>query len=683
MSEKLTTSSVQEFLKDFLTYSETSILEEGKEKDDILEVAQARGYNLKDNPDLAGFKTIYTFADKANLNRARLPKEKLLKALPGMIGKPVDIDHTRDFVVGHYIDYRYKQAEDMVVAYGVFYKSNFGEEWATAQKLFKSGKLGTSYEIWCPKNKRKYLPDGTYELTEMEIAGGGLMFKEKPAFENAKVLELAKKHSEERAQELVMASVKKYDGEEIITSAESSIAARAEAISKVAFVPVEQPKVVAPVITEVKQVVTPSNVAPVVPVVTPPVVPVVPIIPKILCGNCKKEFDNVGAIANQSDKKCPNCQAIVDAAGVVKYPPQIMDFNMSCPGCHATNWLLKSSTEDIVNVNCLSCKKEYNFYFEKTQDATIKDQILWLYIGSANCPQCNTYMPFSTVSSAETKELKCPSCQLNFTVPINKSKSKRKISKIEEVAVAKAPAEGGEKKMDVNDKVVKEEVQPIPAPVVKVEAPAKPIAASIEVPVVASVEVPVVAEVVIEAPVVVPVADVIVAQIVEPEAPVAEIVTPVIEAPVVEAAATKPMKTQEEIEKIEMDLCKAVKKGQKSKDYFKKAMLKLREMKKAAKLNKASIDENEILKAKIELLEISAVKILERKNVLGECSKELSEKDILNDEKFEMAKMKKENAELKSQLVTSSTPVAVKPAQIVNNEVAKRAKKIDEIAFKK
>ena len=202
MSEKLTTSSVQEFLKDFLTYSETSILEEGKEKDDILEVAQARGYNLKDNPDLAGFKTIYTFADKANLNRARLPKEKLLKALPGMIGKPVDIDHTRDFVVGHYIDYRYKQAEDMVVAYGVFYKSNFGEEWATAQKLFKSGKLGTSYEIWCPKNKRKYLPDGTYELTEMEIAGGGLMFKEKPAFEDAKVLELAKKHSEEHAQEL-------------------------------------------------------------------------------------------------------------------------------------------------------------------------------------------------------------------------------------------------------------------------------------------------------------------------------------------------------------------------------------------------------------------------------------------------------------------------------------------------
>jgi hypothetical protein len=63
MSEKLTNSSVQEFLKDYLANSETQILEEGKEKTDILEVAQARGYNLKDNPDLAGFKTIFTFAD--------------------------------------------------------------------------------------------------------------------------------------------------------------------------------------------------------------------------------------------------------------------------------------------------------------------------------------------------------------------------------------------------------------------------------------------------------------------------------------------------------------------------------------------------------------------------------------------------------------------------------------------
>ena len=106
MNEKLTAASVSEFLEDYLERSETILLEEGKETNDILAVAKARGYNLQNSHDLAGFKTIFTFADKANANKARLPKEKLLKVLPGIIGKPVDIDHIRNYVVGHYIDYR-------------------------------------------------------------------------------------------------------------------------------------------------------------------------------------------------------------------------------------------------------------------------------------------------------------------------------------------------------------------------------------------------------------------------------------------------------------------------------------------------------------------------------------------------------------------------------------------------
>ena len=142
----------------------------------------------------------------------------LLKALPGIIGKPVDIDHNRIYVVGHYIDYRYIAAKDMVIAYGVFYKSNFGEEWAKALQLFKQGKLATSYEIWCPKENRKYLSDGTYMLMKMEIAGGGLMFKEKPAFPDALVLETAKAHITEQSEELVFASAKKYDADEIIVA---------------------------------------------------------------------------------------------------------------------------------------------------------------------------------------------------------------------------------------------------------------------------------------------------------------------------------------------------------------------------------------------------------------------------------------------------------------------------------
>ena len=198
-----------------LVNSETIILDEGKAKQELEKIAKARGIKLKGSTDLAGFKTIYTFANKANKNRARLPKKILLKALPTLVGKPVDIDHKRRYVVGHYIDYRYNQKADMVVAYGVFYKSNFGEEWEEAKKLFKTKKLSTSYEIWCPKNKRRELKDGTYELLEQEIAGGALLYNEEPAFEDAKVLDLAKKRIDENEEDnLVYAS--KYKDDEIL-----------------------------------------------------------------------------------------------------------------------------------------------------------------------------------------------------------------------------------------------------------------------------------------------------------------------------------------------------------------------------------------------------------------------------------------------------------------------------------
>lgn len=219
MNDKITNVNLEEFLNDHLERSEIILLEEGKEQDDIMAVAQAKGYILKDSNDLAGFKTIYTFDTAANINKARLPKELLLKALPGIIGKPVDIDHNRIYVVGHYIDYRYIAAKHMVVAYGVFYKSNFGEEWAKAKELFKAGKLGTSYEIWCSKSKRKYLADGTYILTSIEIAGGGLMFKEKPAFPDAKVLELAMKHIDDQKNEYIIPTKKNYEAEELIFAA--------------------------------------------------------------------------------------------------------------------------------------------------------------------------------------------------------------------------------------------------------------------------------------------------------------------------------------------------------------------------------------------------------------------------------------------------------------------------------
>ncbi len=312
MEERITNLQVEDFLRDFEENSETILIEEGKEKNDLIAIAKAKGINLKDNQDLAGFKTIYTFADIANKNKARLPKKALLKALPTMIGKPVNIDHQRRYVIGHYIDYRYRAKEDMVVAYGVFYKSNFGEEWEEARKLFKKKKLATSYEIWCPDDKKRMLADGTYELLQQEIAGGALLYKEEPAFEDAKVLELAKQNSGIQPEDLIYA--KKYKDKELIMC-KDNICER-----------VKSPIISDTTVVEEKKE-TPTNIT-----------------TKVTCLNCKEQFEYNGL----GDVKCPKCFAILDRAGNMIYPPQLKDFRVLCPSCRVNRWLILSRCEKVL-----------------------------------------------------------------------------------------------------------------------------------------------------------------------------------------------------------------------------------------------------------------------------------------------------------------------------------------------
>ena len=535
MADKITNASVEEFLQDFENRSETFLLEEGKEKDDILEVATAKGYNLKNSHDLAGFKTIFTFANQANKNKARLPQEKLLKVLPGIIGKPVDIDHIRNYVVGHYIDYRYRAAENMVIAYGVFYKSNFGEEWATAQKLFKAGTLATSYEIWCPKDKRKTLPDGTYELTEMEIAGGGLMFKEKPAFAKAMVLELAqecnrmfevvKQRSIESAAELVCASAKAYDTKDIVVSdtfkfkpSKSTVTdlkmSQNNRVDEVIGNPVN-PKalpagdVVAAVLpntgTEPKRVNNDNaadNVA----------VPGPQIVAKITCAGCRKDFEDFGECAKKAGEvKCPNCFSILHPDGNIKHPPQIINFSMSCPSCRGSNWKILTNDENAMDLKCMSCAKTYKAEVTKPTANELLNKLSFVYTGSASCPQCSSHIPFGTTNKITNKDLTCSNCGLNFTVDISRLDSKKKISRITEVnednltvssekgdnPMSETPIEAQAPAVEVVPvvPVANAEVIPETVPAVEVVAPVAPVVEPVVVPV---VEVPVVAEVVEE-----------------------------------------------------------------------------------------------------------------------------------------------------------------------------------------
>ena len=79
---KITNIGIQEFLFDYKTKSETVILEEGREKNELIQIAKAKGMDIKNSRDLALFKTIYAFTDKANSNGAILPQKDLLKVYP-------------------------------------------------------------------------------------------------------------------------------------------------------------------------------------------------------------------------------------------------------------------------------------------------------------------------------------------------------------------------------------------------------------------------------------------------------------------------------------------------------------------------------------------------------------------------------------------------------------------------
>ena len=184
----LTQQEVKNFLNDVRDFGsiEFSSIEE------LVERAKNRGIILHNNEDLGAIKLLYCPADKANKNRVRIPKEFLKKSAQTLIGKPLDIDHNRRYVIGHFIDAEFDDTANSLIAYAVVYKSNFPEEWEQMKELFRRGILSHSFEVWCPIDKKESLPDGTYNLLEPTLAGGAILFRERPAHPESKILELAR-----------------------------------------------------------------------------------------------------------------------------------------------------------------------------------------------------------------------------------------------------------------------------------------------------------------------------------------------------------------------------------------------------------------------------------------------------------------------------------------------------------
>lgn len=176
------------WLEDMTYNAAFRILDEAKDKNELLEVAKANGLVLPAQ-DIAVFKCTYAYTNRQNLNGCTLPKADVEIALGTLNGKSVDIDHQRKTVIGYWL--QGKIAKDEIIAYGAIWKDNFAEDYKLIKEMFDAGNLAVSFEAW---GNRTYTNAAKteYTLSDIEFAGGAILIKTKPAFAGAGVLEMAK-----------------------------------------------------------------------------------------------------------------------------------------------------------------------------------------------------------------------------------------------------------------------------------------------------------------------------------------------------------------------------------------------------------------------------------------------------------------------------------------------------------
>jgi hypothetical protein len=189
-------NNITAFLRDFTYGSSYELLEVGKNDEELKEIAEKRGIVLP-AMDLSVFKCRYAYIDRTNLNGCALPKEEVEQSLQTLVGKAIDFDHYRGRVVGVWIDSKIEGNE--IIAYGIFFKGNLADDYDIIQDLLKQGRLRVSFEAY---GNRDFKEDGTYDLTDIEFAGGALLISTNPAFPGAEVLEMSNKRMLELASTL-------------------------------------------------------------------------------------------------------------------------------------------------------------------------------------------------------------------------------------------------------------------------------------------------------------------------------------------------------------------------------------------------------------------------------------------------------------------------------------------------
>ena len=180
-------NNIAKFLKDMTYNTRYEFLDYGKHKDEIGKIAEKARIKLPAH-DLAVFKCTYAYIDRQNLNGCTLLKGEVEKALNTLVGKAVDFDHMRKRVVGHWIDA--KLEGDEIIAYGIFFKGNFQDDYDLIKDMMEKDVLAISFEAY---GNREFTGDKSYNLRDIEFSGGALLIKTNPAFPGSEVLEMSQK----------------------------------------------------------------------------------------------------------------------------------------------------------------------------------------------------------------------------------------------------------------------------------------------------------------------------------------------------------------------------------------------------------------------------------------------------------------------------------------------------------
>lgn len=382
----------------------------------------------------------------------------------------------------------------------------------------------------------------------------------------------------------------------------------------------------------------------------------------VKCKNCGHEFDFNKVLEYKGDtRKCPKCLAIVNKNGEVLLAPQIIDFHIACPSCKVSNWNILEKADTNAKIKCLNCSKEYHAEFESPPKPLLEGLYDVVDTKTTQCPQCGNVVSFGMFISEKLMELKCKKCGLVF--PKTYELARKRVKSIEEIKDKKEKSHEGGSSMAEEKKVEqKEEAKEIKIAEEEID---KKIEKAEEIKEVA------------EKP----------TEKVEDEATEEAVLE---EAKIngkevygyVEPATEKPAEQPEKsAEQLKEGIKKMASELMRYKDIVEKYEEELAFVKESKSKEMAS------LKEEMDKKVLDAVKIEKRRTELREYAEKLSDEDILDDDKYKIAQLEKEKAELlegkKESPTTANMEIGVRGKNKDNKELFEKQKKIDKIAFGK